>query len=65
MSKAWILGVARPLYRGMNERLGLGTITRRQAIESAIDAINEYLQGWTTTNYVNAYSSPARKRATL
>lgn len=45
MSKSWILSVARPLYREMNERFGAGTMTKRQAIESAVDSITEYMQG--------------------
>lgn len=52
MSKARTLIVARPMYRRMNERLGPGTITRRQAIEGAIAAINEYLQGRAITDDV-------------
>ncbi len=45
MSKAWILAVARNVYREMNERFGAGTMTRREAIDAAVDAINEHMQG--------------------
>ncbi len=45
MTKAFILSVARPLYREINARFGAGAMTRREAIECAIDGITEHMQG--------------------
>lgn len=45
MSKAWILAVARNVYREMNKEFGAGAMTRREAIDAAVDAITEYMQG--------------------